>query len=144
MCVPAPFDTLFSVLLTACYRPVTASTSMTNSHSVGHCLSIVTNKPQQDPRQMMHPLDTWRKSLATKMHVGENTGTDVYYLNVQAMSYRFECILCRLIRRRWQQPQHADWSEWAKQRLRFAILELDTVAMRVLASGTLREFPMSL
>ena len=104
----------------------------------------MTNKPQQDPHQMMHPLDAWRKSLAAKMHVGGNTGTDVYYLNIQAMSYRFECILCRLIRRCWQQSRHADWSEWAKQRLRSAILELDTIAMRVLASGTLQDFPISL
>ncbi|KIX03057.1 uncharacterized protein Z518_06607 [Rhinocladiella mackenziei CBS 650.93] len=98
------------------------------SRIFGQCLSIVTNKPQQDPRQMMHPLDAWRKSLAAKMHVGGNTGTDVYYLNIQAMSYRFECILCRLIRRCWQQSRHADWSEWAQQRLRSAILELDTIA----------------
>lgn len=117
---------------------------MTDSHSVGHCLSIVTNKPQQDPRQMMHSLDAWRKSLAAKMHVGGDTGTDVYYLNIQAMSYRFECVLCRLIRRRWRQSQHADWGEWAKQRLRSAILELDTIAMRVLASGAFQVFPMSL
>ncbi|KAI9673726.1 MAG: hypothetical protein M1822_009588 [Bathelium mastoideum] len=109
----------------------------------GQCLSIVTNKTQQDLRQMMHPLDAWRKSLAAKMHVDGNTGNDVYYLNMQAMSYRFECILCRLIRRRWQQSRHADLSEWAKQRLRSAILELDTIAMRVLASGTLLDFPIS-
>ncbi|KAF2228834.1 hypothetical protein EV356DRAFT_537744 [Viridothelium virens] len=109
----------------------------------GQCLSTVISKPQQDPRQMMHPLDAWRNSLAAKMHVGGNTGTDVYYLNAQAMSYRFECILCRLIRRCWQQSQHADWSDWAKQRLRSAILELDTIAMRVLTSGTLQDFPIS-
>jgi hypothetical protein len=93
---------------------------------------------------MMHPLDAWRKSVAAKMHVGRNTGTDVYYLNIQAMSYRFECILCRLILRCWQQSRHADWNEWAKQRLRSAILELDTIAMRVLARGTLQDFPISL
>jgi hypothetical protein len=93
---------------------------------------------------MMHPLDAWRKSLASKLHVSGNTGTDVYYLNIQAMSYRFECILCRLIARTWQQSQNEEWSEWARQRLRSAILELDTIAMRVLASGTLQEFPMSL
>jgi hypothetical protein len=93
---------------------------------------------------MMHPLDAWRKSLAAKMHVGGDTGTDVYYLNIQAMSYRFECILYRLIRRRWRQSPHEDWSEWAKQRLRSAILELDTIAMRVLASGTFQDFPISL
>ncbi|KAH8817381.1 hypothetical protein F5884DRAFT_897032 [Xylogone sp. PMI_703] len=110
---------------------------------IGQCLSIVTNKPQQDPRQMMHALDAWRKSLAAKMHIHGNTGTDIYYLNVQAMSYRFECILCRLIRRCWQQSQHADWSEWAKQRLQSAILELDTITMRVLASGTIQDYPVS-
>ncbi|KAI1408883.1 fungal-specific transcription factor domain-containing protein [Hypoxylon sp. FL1857] len=106
-------------------------------------LTILMNKPQQDPRQMMHPLDTWRKSLAAKMHVGGNTGTDIYYLYIQALSYRFECILCRLIQRRWQQSQHADWSEWVKQRLRSVILELDTIVMRVLTSGTLQDFPVS-
>lgn len=92
----------------------------------------------------MHPLDTWRKSLAAKMSVDGNPGTDVYYLNVQAMSYRFECILCRLIRRHWQQSRHVDCSEWAKQRLRSAILELDTIAVRVLASDTIHDFPISL
>ena len=92
----------------------------------------------------MHPLDAWRKSLASKMHVGDDTGTNVYYLNIQAMSYRFECILCRLLRRTWQRSGRADWSEWSKQRFRSAILELDTIAMRVLASGTLEEFPIPL
>ncbi len=93
---------------------------------------------------MMNPLDAWRKSLAAKMHVDGNTGTDVYYLNTQALSYRSECILCRLIRRCCQQSRHTDWSEWAKQRLRSAILELDTIAMRVLGSGNLQDFPISL
>lgn len=117
---------------------------ITDSHSVGQCLSSMTNKPQQDPRQMLHSLDAWRKSLAVKMHVDVSIGADVYYLTMQAVSYRFECVLCRLIRRCWQQTQHADWSEWAKQRLRSAILELDTITKRVLASGTLQDFPISL
>lgn len=93
---------------------------------------------------MLHPLDAWRKSLAANMSVVGSTRTNVYYLNVQVMSYRYECILCRLIRRRWQQSQHADWSEWANQRLRSAILELNTIVMRVLATGTLHDFPMPL
>jgi hypothetical protein len=93
---------------------------------------------------MLHPLDAWRKSLAVKMHVDGSIGADVYYLTMQAVSYRFECVLCRLIRHCWQQTQHADWSEWAKQRLRSAILELDTITKRVLASGTLQDFPISL
>ncbi|KEF63210.1 uncharacterized protein A1O9_01187 [Exophiala aquamarina CBS 119918] len=113
------------------------------SRIFGQFLSIVATKPQQDPRQMMHPLDAWRKSLAAKMHVGGNTGSDVYYLNIQAVSYRFEVVLCRLIRGHLQQSGHANWSEWAKQRLRSAILELDTITMRVLASGKLQDFPMS-
>ncbi|KAL2432854.1 Fusaric acid cluster transcription factor FUB12 [Exophiala dermatitidis] len=112
------------------------------SRIFGQCLSIVTNQPQQDPRQMMQPLDKWRESLAAKMHLSGNTGTDIYYLNIQAMSYRFECILCRLIRRCFQQSGRTEWSEWAKQRLRTAILELDTIAMRILASGTLQDFPV--
>lgn len=102
------------------------------------------NRPEQDPRLVMHSLDIWRKSLAIKMHVSEDTGTDVYYLNIQAMSYRFECVLYRLMRRVWQQSQHTDRSEWVKVRLRSAILELDMVAMRVFSSGTLQNFPMSL
>ncbi|KAI1737568.1 fungal-specific transcription factor domain-containing protein [Xylaria scruposa] len=111
------------------------------SRIFGECLSVVTNKSQQDPHRMLHPLDAWRKSLPNKMHVDENNKNDIYYLNVQAMSYRFECILCRLVRR--QQFRHADWSDWAKQRLRTAILELDMIAMRVLASGTLQDFPIA-
>ncbi|TWU77393.1 hypothetical protein ED733_006184 [Metarhizium rileyi] len=113
------------------------------SRIFGQCLSVVTSKPKQDPRLLMQPLDAWRRSLATKMHVGGDTRTDVYYLNIQAMSYRFECILCRLIQRCLQQSQHADWIEWAKERLRCAILELDLISLRVLASGTLQDFPMS-
>lgn len=104
----------------------------------------MTNKPHQDPRQTLHLLDTWRKSLAAKMHVGGNTGTNIYYLYIQATSYRFECILCRLIHRLWQRTEHSNWGEWAKQRVRSAILELDTIALRVLAHGTLHEFPTSL
>lgn len=78
------------------------------------------------------------------MHVVTNTGANVYYLHVQAMSYRFECVLCRLLHRRAQQIRHADWIEWARERLRSAILELDTIFLRVLASGTLQDFPSSL
>ncbi|KAI0854743.1 fungal-specific transcription factor domain-containing protein [Xylaria cubensis] len=113
------------------------------SRIFGECLSIVINKPQQDPCQMLHLLDAWRKSLTTRMHVDENNKNNIYYLNVQAMSYRFECILCRLVQRCCQQFRHADWSEWARQRLRTAMLELDTIVMRVLASGTLQDFPIA-
>lgn len=69
---------------------------------------------------------------------------DIYYLNIQALAYRFECILCRRIRRACQRSGQVEWCNWAKQRVRFAILELDTIAMRVLASETLEDFPMPL
>ena len=105
---------------------------------------MVKSKPQHDPRQMLHLLDGWRASLASQMHLSGNIGSDVYYLSVQALSYRYECILCRHIQRTWQRSERADWSEWAKMRLRSALMELDTIAMRVLAKGTLEEFPTSL
>lgn len=110
----------------------------------GQYLSGVTNKPIQDPRQILHSLDAWRETLGAKMHVEGETGKNVSFLTIQALSYRFECILCRLIRRCWQQSQHADWGEWAKQRLRSALLELDMIVKRVLTNGTLLDFPMPL
>jgi hypothetical protein len=105
---------------------------------------MVKEKPEQDPCQIMESLDVWRRSLAAKMHVAESTGIDVYYLNMQTMSYRSECVLCRLIRSRSQQSGQSAASEWAKQRLRNAILELDTIAIRVMANELLYRFPMYL
>ncbi|CEJ91840.1 hypothetical protein VHEMI07528 [[Torrubiella] hemipterigena] len=104
------------------------------------CLSLIKTKSPQDPRPSLNPLDAWRKSLAAKMHINNTAETDVYYLNMQAMSYRLECILFRVIRHRWP---NTEWSDWPTQRLRAAILELDTIAMRVLAKGTIRDFPIS-
>ena len=92
----------------------------------------------------MQPLDTWREFLASKIHVNGNIGTDVCYLTIQAMSYRYECVLCRQILRACRRLGRADWREWAKQRLRSAILELDMIATRILASGTLEAFPITL
>lgn len=117
---------------------------MAKFDSVGRCLANIKNKPQQDPRLMLQPLDTWRKSLATKMFADGNTGSDVCYLSIKGLSYRFECILCRLIRRYWKQSQHADYYEWAKQRLRSAIFELDTITKTVLSEDILQMFPISL
>ena len=107
-------------------------------------LDDTARQPQQDLRDLLDPLDAWRQSLADKMHVSSMTGTNVYYLHMQAMSYRYECILCRLLRRRWRQAGHPGRAEWARQRLHSAMLELDTIARRVLASGTLLEYPVSL
>ncbi|RSL54089.1 hypothetical protein CEP54_010067 [Fusarium duplospermum] len=109
----------------------------------GKCLSIVKNDCQQDVRQLMRPLDTWRTSLAEKMGITDpfHDG-EIYYPETLAVSYRFEAIMCRLLRRCWR-SRNVDGSEWAKQRLRSAIFELDTIAKRVLANGTIRKFPIT-
>lgn len=91
---------------------------------------------------MMQQLDAWRRSIASTMHVTGDIGTNIYYLNAQATSYRFECVLCRFIRRTWQRSEHSDWSEWARGRFRSAVLELDTIMARTLANGNLEQFPI--
>lgn len=113
------------------------------SRIFSECMSDLTGNPQQDPQIMFQSLDAWRKSLPGMMHMGESFEADVYFLSIQAMSYRFECILCRLIRRRWERSQNPDWGDWAKKRLRSAIFELDTITKRVLSRGTLLCFPIS-
>ncbi|RMJ17995.1 hypothetical protein CDV36_002310 [Fusarium kuroshium] len=109
----------------------------------GECLSTVKNDCKQDVRQLMRPLDTWRTSLAEKMGITDpfHDG-EIYYPETLAVSYRFEAIMCRLLRRCWR-SRNVSGSEWAKQRLRSAIFELDTIAKRVLANGTIRKFPIT-
>jgi hypothetical protein len=89
----------------------------------------------------MRPLDEWRASLAARMHVDGSPGLNVYYLHAQALSYRFECMLCRMMRRRYRD---SSWVEWTDQRLRSAIVELNAIALRASVGGTLQEFPVSL
>ncbi|KAJ4215839.1 hypothetical protein NW759_009699 [Fusarium solani] len=109
----------------------------------GNCLSTVKNGSHQDVRQLMRPLDAWRTSLAKKMGITDpfHDG-DIYYPETLAISYRFEAIMCRLLRRCWR-SRNVSGSEWAKQRLRSAIFELDTIAKRVLANGTIQKFPIT-
>lgn len=112
--------------------------------SVGQCLSVIKSLLQRDPRQLMDRLDAWRKSLPSKMHVDGDLETNNQYLTMRAISYRYECVLCRRLRHTLQRSKRADWAGWAKQRLRSAILELDMIALRVMASGTLAQFPTPL
>lgn len=95
---------------------------------------------EEDSTQLLDEVDRWRETLASKMHLHTNPRMDVYYLNVLSMSHRFECILCRLIRRSRQNSQEV---AWARERLHSATLELNAIAMRVLASGTLQHFPIA-
>jgi len=76
---------------------------------------------------MMHPLDAGAKSLAAKMHVGGNTGTDGCTISYTAMSYQVEGILCDLIRRYWRSPDMR-MERGGPNSARSAILELDTIA----------------
>ncbi|KAH7142085.1 fungal-specific transcription factor domain-containing protein [Dactylonectria macrodidyma] len=110
---------------------------------IGDCLSTMSKEIDQDPRHLMPPLDAWRESLAEKMHsVGSSQDAELYYAELLATSYRFEAIMCRLLQRRWR-SRDADRSEWAKQRLRSATFELDTIAGRILTNGSILRFPMS-
>lgn len=86
----------------------------------------------------------WRKSLPEQLHVDDDTGTKVYYLNGLAVSYRYECSICRLILHSLRRSSYDEWTEWTRRRLRSAILELDIIATRVLASRTFCDFPISL
>ncbi|KAM0548426.1 hypothetical protein ACHAPJ_009912 [Fusarium lateritium] len=68
---------------------------------------------------------------------------EFYLLEVLTTSYRFECIMCRLLRRgRWH-VRDAGIREWARQRFRSAIFELDTISKRVLVNDTIHKLPMS-
>lgn len=111
---------------------------------VGRLLSTITNDQEKDPRKLIRLLDAWRMSLAEKMQIRDQSPDgDIYYAELRGSSYRFESIICRLIRRRWQ-SRNVERCEWAKQRLRSAIFELDAIAGRMLANGTIQEFPVSL
>ncbi|KAF5013581.1 hypothetical protein FDECE_441 [Fusarium decemcellulare] len=118
-----------------------------NYRSVGRCLSALADEQLQDPRQLICPLDAWRLALTDKMGTRDPSyGGDIYFYEALAMSYRFESIACRrLRRRRWHgdEDRDASWSEWTKQRLRSAIFELDTIVSRVLTNGTIHKFPIS-
>lgn len=83
-------------------------------------------------------------SLAEKMQIRDQSSDgDIYYAELRGSSYRFEFVISRLIRRRWQ-SRDAERCEWAKQRLRSAMFELDAIAGRMLANGTIQDFPVSL
>ncbi|CAH0000107.1 unnamed protein product [Clonostachys byssicola] len=93
----------------------------------------------QDPLTFMLPVEEWRMSLGERMGIrNQSYDGEAYYPEIMARSYLYECILCRHLRKR----QEVKWGGWAKQRLRSAIYELDAIVGRVLASGTIKKFPM--
>lgn len=93
---------------------------------------------------MIRPLDKWRISLADKMQMQDPSPEgDIYHAELLGSSYRFESTICRLVRHS-SQSREADRYNWAKERLRAAVFELDAIARRVSANGTIQKFPVSL
>lgn len=69
---------------------------------------------------------------------------DIYLLEALTISYRFECIMFRLLYRgRWK-VRDTNVRDGARQRFRSAMLELDTIVKRVLVDNTILEMPTTL
>ncbi|QPC70646.1 hypothetical protein HYE68_001398 [Fusarium pseudograminearum] len=93
-------------------------------------------------QRVMQPLDRWRMSLPAKMNPNDSsTNDEMYLLEVLTTSYRFECVLCRSVRRgRWG-IRSEDVRKWARERFRDATLELDSILKKVLLSGIIKKIP---
>ncbi|OAQ97261.1 hypothetical protein LLEC1_04756 [Akanthomyces lecanii] len=110
----------------------------------GRVLYSVAKDPAVDLQQLMRPLDAWRMSLATQLQLcNQSPNGNIHYLDLMGTSYRYEATLCRLIQR---QLRHVDAtkSNYAKQRLRSAMLELDGVTGKILAYGMMKKVPITL
>ncbi|KAF5672303.1 cutinase transcription factor 1 beta [Fusarium heterosporum] len=105
-------------------------------------ISVITNGASQDLPNLIQPLDSWRMLLPGKMQLGNPPPeSEIFVLEALTTSYRFECIMCRLLGRgRWN-VQDANVHQWAQQRFRSAILELDTIVKRVLINNKIRQLP---
>ncbi|KAH6985200.1 hypothetical protein EDB80DRAFT_733532 [Ilyonectria destructans] len=89
------------------------------------CLYVVADNHEQDPKCVIEPLGTWRSSLRDMLQRHDQSlQFDMAYSFLLASSYRFECILLRLLRPRWQ-FRDLTRSEWTTRRLRSAVFELD-------------------
>ncbi|RBR26408.1 uncharacterized protein FIESC28_00813 [Fusarium coffeatum] len=108
----------------------------------GSLTSTITSGSSEDLQRLIQPLDSWRTSLPAKMK-SDDAGLEgeMYYSEALTTSYRFECIMCRLLRRgRWP-VRDETVREWAKERFRAATLELDSILKRVLMGDTIRKMP---
>ncbi|KAF4451650.1 hypothetical protein F53441_5329 [Fusarium austroafricanum] len=97
-----------------------------------------------DVHKLIHQLDLWRVSLSEKMQPATSfTEGEFYHLQALTTSYRFECIMCRLLRRgRWQ-IRDGELREWAQQRFRSAIGELDNIVKRVMINNAMQKLPIT-
>ncbi|KAF5979580.1 cutinase transcription factor 1 beta [Fusarium bulbicola] len=110
----------------------------------GNVMSVVTssNPSAEEIHKRILPLDAWRTSLAQRMQLMASfSDGEIYHLEALTTSYRFECIMCRLLRRgRWQMSD-GGLREWAQQRFRSAIFELDTIVKRVMINNMIQKLP---
>lgn len=115
-----------------------------NSAIDGGILSAIAQDPSSDLQQLMRPLDAWRMSLPAQLQIANGSPNgDIYYIELQGTSYRYEATICRLLQRHLRGVDAAR-SDWAKQRLRSAMFELDAITGRMLANGMLAKVPISL
>lgn len=114
---------------------------------VGNVMSVVTSSTPsaEEIHKRILPLDAWRTSLPDRMQLMASFADgEIYHLEALTTSYRFECIMCRLLRRgRWQMSD-GGLREWAQQRFRSAIFELDTIVKRVMINNTIQKLPTTL
>ncbi|KAF5587637.1 cutinase transcription factor 1 beta [Fusarium subglutinans] len=110
----------------------------------GNVMSVVTssNPSAEEIHKRILPLDAWRTSLAERMQLMASfSDGEIYHLEALTTSHRFECIMCRLLRRgRWQMSD-GGLREWAQQRFRSAIFELDTIVKRVMINSMIQKLP---
>ncbi|OBS24503.1 hypothetical protein FPOA_05044 [Fusarium poae] len=108
----------------------------------GDLTTTITGELSQDMQRVIQPLDRWRNSLPTKMKLnGSRPNGELYLLEVLTTSYRFECVMCRSLRRgRWGICTE-DIRKWAQDRFRAATLELDSILKKVLLSDIIQTMP---
>lgn len=110
----------------------------------GEILLTIAKDPAVKLQQLMRPLDSWRTSLSTQLQLGnQSPNSSIHYLDLMGTSYRYEATLCRLIQRQLRCVD-APKSNYAKQRLRSAMLELDGVTGKILANDMMKKVPISL
>lgn len=107
-------------------------------------MSSVNNNQPDNARKLLEQVDVWRMSLIDKLRIRQvSPDGDVHYAGLKVASYRFESAICRMIRRQAHSPGTSR-VDWATQRLRSAIFELDAIAGRMLANDMIQKLPISL
>ncbi|UPL02224.1 hypothetical protein LCI18_013158 [Fusarium solani-melongenae] len=110
--------------------------------TVSQSLGIVAHRREKDVKAVIEPLDTWRSSLREALQIEDTSLFNMSYSFLIGCSYRFECILLRVLRPRWKSRDPAE-GQWVTSRLRSAMFELDTTIGKILASNGIPKLPMS-